>query len=212
MKAFIPLDPNRFRAVHTSLDVLPSADGTPMARVVKTDRLLDFDINSYVCLQDMPFCDGTIEVDVCSRLLPDAPDFARGFLGIAFRIAADDSQFESFYLRPTNGRFCTDPARRQHAVQYFSFPRYTFDFFRTHGITCYEAPAPIALNEWIHIKASVQGSRAAFYLNGSAQPVLSVEDLKLGPGARGSVGFFVDIGTEGFFKNLRITPADAAPV
>jgi len=34
--------------------------------------------------------------------------------------------------------------------------------------------------------------------------VLTVEDLKLGPAARGAVGLWVDIGTEGYFANLRI--------
>lgn len=49
-----------------------------------------------------------------SRLLPDNPDFARGFIGIAFRINEDNSQFESFYMRPMNGRI-DDPTRRSRA-------------------------------------------------------------------------------------------------
>ena len=36
-----------------------------------------------------------------SRLLKDAPDFARGFIGIAYCINEDDTKFESFYVRPT---------------------------------------------------------------------------------------------------------------
>lgn len=38
-------------------------------------------------------------------------DFARGFIGIAFRIDDEDSTFESFYVRPTNGRI-DDPVRK----------------------------------------------------------------------------------------------------
>jgi hypothetical protein len=32
--------------------------------------------------------DGRIEVDLCARLLPDAPDYARGFIGLAYRYNA----------------------------------------------------------------------------------------------------------------------------
>ena len=60
----------------------------------------------------------------------------------------------------------------------------------------------IGLNEWIHLKAEIEGSRAEFFVNGRL--VLAVDDMKLGSEARGAVGLFVDIGTEGFFKNLTI--------
>jgi hypothetical protein len=48
------------------------------------------------------FHDGTIEVDIASDLAPDAPAYARGFVGVSFRM---DSalRFENIYLRPTNG-------------------------------------------------------------------------------------------------------------
>jgi hypothetical protein len=47
--------------------------------------------------------DGVIEVDLCARLLPDAPDYARSFIGLAYRVQDDLSTYESLYLRPTNG-------------------------------------------------------------------------------------------------------------
>jgi hypothetical protein len=31
--------------------------------------------------------------------------------------------------------------------------------------------------------------------------------MKHGANAKGALGFFVDIGTEGFFRNLRYTPS-----
>ena len=36
------------------------------------------------------------------------------------------------------------------------------------------------------------------------EPVLAVADLKLGATARGAVGLWVDIGTEGYFADLRV--------
>lgn len=211
MQSAISLSAQNFRGVNVSFTPV-SLDGTDAARVIKTHKLLDFDTNSYAKLRGSRFHNGVIEVDVCSRLLPDAPDYARGFIGIAFRIAEDGSRFESFYLRPTNGRSCSDPVRKQHAMQYFSYPTYTFAYFREHGVTQYEAPAEIDLGEWTHIKAVVQDGCADFYLNGADVPALSVPDLKLGPDAAGAVGFFVDTGTEGFYKNLTVTCTDGGAV
>ena len=142
-----------------------------------------------------------------SRLLPDAPDFARGFIGIAFRINEGDSEFESFYVRPTNA-MTDDPVRRAHGCQYFSYPGYTFAYFREYGIEGYEAPVESGLNEWIDLKAVVRDDHAEFYLNGAKEPTLVVNDLKHGNNAHGSVGLFVDIGTDGFFRDLRITRED----
>ena len=142
-----------------------------------------------------------------SRLLPDAPDFARGFIGIAFRINEGDSEFEAFYIRPTNA-MTDDPVRRAPGCQYFAYPGYTFAYFREYGIEGYEAPIDCGLDEWIDLKAVIRDDVAAFYLNGSEVPVLTVNGMKHGKDARGGIGLFVDIGTEGFFTDLRVTKED----
>src|SRR5215813_14041829 len=54
-------------------------------------------------LTDTDFQDGTIEVDLTGAPLPNAGEGARGFVGLAFRVNADESRFECIYLRPTNG-------------------------------------------------------------------------------------------------------------
>ena len=193
-----------FCAVHTAVSKT-ELDGEPVLRVVKAEKLMEFDENTYAKLSGSSFRNGVIEVDMLSRLLPDAPDFARGFIGIAFRISGDDTKFESFYVRPTNGR-TDDPVRKAHGSQYFAYPGYTFAYFREHGVTKYEAPVDIGLDEWIHLRAVVEGGRAEFFVNGNH--TLTVDDLKHGPDQAGAVGLFVDIGTEAFFKNLTITAAD----
>ena len=171
-------------------------------RVVKNEKLLDFDTNSIAKLKDSDFHNGTFEIKMLSRLLPDAPDFARGFIGIAFRINDDNSAFESFYIRPTNSN-TSDPVRKAHGCQYFSYPKYTFAYFRENNIEGYEAPISQGLNEWVNLKAVIKDSRADFYLNGVL--TLTVEDLKRGANASGALGLFVDIGTEAFYKDLKIT-------
>ena len=173
-------------------------------KVVKANKLMEFDENTYVKIADSVFHNGIIEVKMLSRLLADAPDFARGFIGIAFRISEDDSSFESFYVRPTNGQ-SSDPIRKHRAIQYFSYPKYTFDYFREKGITGYEGSADIELNEWINLKVIVTDERAEFFVNG--QQVLLVDQLKH-LDSQGQVGLFVDIGTEGYFKDLYITYFD----
>ena len=146
-------------------------------------------------------------MDVCGKLLADAPAHARGFIGIVFRAKEDTSEFESFYIRPTNGRDCTDPIRKAHGCQYFSFPGYSFSYFRDFGIEGYEAPVDdIALGEWANIRAEIHGEHADFFVNDRC--VLTVEQLKHGDAARGSVGLYVDIGTDGFFRNLSVNCED----
>ena len=188
--------------VHTTHAV----DGEVL-RLYKTEKTDLADENTYVKLADLSFHNGVIELDVCGKLLPDAPEFARGFIGIVFRANEADSEFESFYIRPTNGRDCTDPVRKAHGCQYFSYPGYTFSYFREFGITKYEHTVDtIALGEWSHIRAEIQDEKAVFSVDGVQ--VLTVEDMKHGSTASGSVGLYVDIGTDGYFKNLTVECGD----
>lgn len=196
-----------FTAVHTEIH-RAAVDGQASLRIVKKDKINQYDQNTYAKINGLQFHNGVIEGKFLSRLLPDAPDLARGFIGIVFRANADDSEFESFYVRPTNGRGCTDPVRKAHGCQYFSYPGYTFDYFREFGITAYEAPVELALNEWFTLKAVIQDERAEFYLNGGDKPTLTVEGMKHGRGSHGSIGIFVDVGTEGFVSELSITCTD----
>lgn len=188
--------------VHTR--VTAQEDGS--YRVIKTDKELP-DENTYAKADGLSFHNGIIEVDVKGCLLPEAPDYARGFIGIVFRANETDSEFESFYIRPTNGANCTDPIRKKHGCQYFSYPGYTFSYFREFGIETYENEvSTIVLNEWSHIKAVIEDDHASFFVDGNH--VLEVQGLKHGPDAQGSVGLYVDIGTDGYFKNLRIQCTD----
>lgn len=192
--------------VHTTLqqEVL---NGETVIRVTKKDKIMQFDENTLVKVKDLDFHNGTIRVKMLSRLLPDAPDFARGFIGIVFRVNEADSEFESFYIRPTNA-MTDDPVRKAHGCQYFSYPGYTFAYFRKFGITEFEAPIHNGLDEWVQLTAVIRDAEARFYLNDEKDPVLTVRNMKHGQDARGSVGFFSEIGTEAFFKDLEIECAD----
>jgi hypothetical protein len=62
----------------------------------------------------------------------------------------------------------------------------------------------MGLGEWVHMKIEVRQNKARLYLNGLKQPALVVNDLKLGPDQRGGVGFWLESGTIGYFRNLKI--------
>ena len=118
----IRFEENNIQAVGSTYSLV-KCNHEPVVRVVKDKAIIEDDEPTYAKMLDSDFHDGTIEADVLSRLLPDAPDHARGFIGIAFRIAADGSAFEAFYIRPTNGRAKVQ-LRRNRATQYFSYPHF----------------------------------------------------------------------------------------
>ncbi|MGC4038796.1 MAG: DUF1080 domain-containing protein [Chitinophagaceae bacterium] len=179
-------------------------DGKKAVRVSRDTATKGADIPTYVRLKNTDdFSNGTIEIMLLSRLLPTADPSARGFIGLAFRINKDNSKFESIYLRPTNGR-ADDQLRRNHSTQYFSYPDYPFDRLRKESEGKYESYADMGLNEWIKMKIVVKDAQAKLYLNDSPQPVLLVNDLKLGANNSGAIGLFVDSGTDAFFRDIKI--------
>jgi hypothetical protein len=166
------------------------------------------DMDTFAFVPNLDFQDGTIDVDVAGTPLSNAPPGARGFIGIAFRIDAEGATFgcEGFYIRPTNGR-AEDQVRRNHSTQYFSYPGYDFDRLRQEAPDRYESYADLVPGEWTHLRIEVSGATARLYVGAAAQPALIVQDLKRGPNAHGSVGLFVDNGTDGHFRNLAVRKA-----
>lgn len=191
-----------FQPVNTFINAA-TLDGNQTIRVTKDPAITEVDEPTFARLVGSDFKNGRIEVKVLSKLLPNAPDYARGFIGVAFRINESNSAFEGMYIRPTNGR-AEDQLRRNRATQYFSYPNFKFDRLRTEAAGKYESYADMGLNEWISIRIEVKGESASLYLNGAEQPVLIVTDLKHGANASGAIGLWVDIGTEGYFTDLRI--------
>lgn len=179
-------------------------DGKQAVRVARDTATKGADMPTFVRLTNTDqFSNGVIEVTLLSRLLPTADANARGFIGLAFRINKDNSKFESIYIRPTNGR-AEDQLRRNHSTQYFSYPDYKFDRLRKEAEGKYESYADMGLNEWIKMKITVKNAQAKLYLNDNPQPVLIVNDLKLGATGIGAIGLFVDGGTDAFFRDIKV--------
>jgi hypothetical protein len=193
-----------FEAIMTEATV-GEVNGYKAIRVTKDPKVAKDDEPTFAKLTGSDFKDGTIEAKVFSKLLPGAPEHARGFIGIAFRIDESNSKFECIYLRPTNGR-ADDQIRRNRSIQYFSYPDYKYDRTRKETPAKYETYADMGLGEWIDMKIVVKAGKATLFLNGGTQPALIVSDLKHGAEMRGAIGLWVDVGTEGFFKDVIITP------
>ena len=151
---------------------------------------------------NVDFKDGTIEVEVAGAPNASAPPDARGFIGIAFRVQPQAARYECFYVRPTNGR-ADDQLRRNHSAQYTSEPDYPWHRLRKETPGVYESYVDLEAGAWTKIKVVVSGVKARFYVNGSDQPCLIVNDLKMGE-SHGQVAFWMTPTTDGYFSNLTI--------
>lgn len=159
----------------------------------------------YAKLADLDdFENGTIEVKMYSQL-QNPPPYAgiAGFIGVYFKIQETDSAYESIYVRPKVGR-ATNQLFRNHAVQYISYPHYKFDTLRKIAPFKYEGSAPVALNEWITMRIEVNGETAEMFINDMKYSSFIVDKM-LGKNKKGAIGLYVDIGTIGYFKDLKIT-------
>jgi hypothetical protein len=190
-------------------------EGKKVLKIERDLKALPFDVNHIERTVDEPhyarlvgledFENGTIEVKMYSQIQDPSPfSGAAGFIGVYFRIKEDDSAFEGIYLRPKVGRV-DNQQFRNHAVQYISYPHAKFDMLRkSYPPGSYEGSAPVALNEWIKMRIEVNGETAEMFINDMKRSTFIVNKM-LGENKSGGVGLYVDIGTIGYFKDLKIT-------
>jgi hypothetical protein len=97
------------------------------------------------------FENGTIEVDILSRLNGKGPADARAFAGIAYRITHGGDRFEAIYVRRLNGWKTNPPSPRdQRAVQYFAYPDWSS--------TGYAMNSPTGATKRVQTSAQMNGS------------------------------------------------------
>jgi hypothetical protein len=148
------------------------------------------------------FQDGTISADIAGQPREGAPEYARGFVGIAFR-AAGERRYEAIYIRPTNGP-STDQFRRNHTAQYISLPDFDWERLRVEHPGKYESYANVAPGEWSRLRITVEGQTARLYVDDEEQPSLIVNDLKLGADGSGGVALWVGPHTDAYFANVTV--------
>jgi hypothetical protein len=163
---------------------------------------------AYAIVKNISFRDGVIEAEVAGKPAVNAPPDARGFIGIAFHL--QENKYEYIYLRPTNGR-ADDQVRRNHSVQYSSYPDYDFARMRQESPEKYESYADLEPGVWTKIRIEVQGRTARLYVHDTEQPCLIVNDLKLEQ-HEGAIALWSGPGTEAYFSDLKVTPKTEAKI
>jgi hypothetical protein len=158
-------------------------------------------------IDGVEFANGVIEAEIAGAPAPGAPEAARGFVGIAFRLRNDLVTYDQFYLRPTNGR-AEDQERRNHAVQYSSHPDWPWFRLRKETPSKYEAYVDLMPDVWTRIKIDVRGERARLYVHGQEQPTLIVNDLKTGAQGKGAVALMGSSSTVAHFRSLRVSSSE----
>jgi hypothetical protein len=187
--------------------------GKKVLKIERDLKTLPFDLQNlvstvdeptYAKLTDLDFQDGSIEVKMYSQIQNPAPfPGAQGFIGVAFRINEDDSGYESIYLRPRVGR-SDNQLLRNHTVQYYAYPDYKFERLRKEAEGKYETAAPVNINEWITLRIEVKGEKAELFVNNAQYSTFIVDKMK-GKTTHGFIGLWVDIGTVGYFRDLKVT-------
>jgi hypothetical protein len=205
-------DKHEFEAVNTKAEIV-NMDGVQVLKVERDLIAFPFDEKNldastdgptYVKLTNVAMENGTIEVKMLSRIMENSPfPAARGFIGVAYRVDQENKNFDAIYLRPSNGR-ADDQLRRNHTIQYFSYPGNTFGRLRKEANGLYETYADIGLNEWIDVRIEFQDEKAVLYINNQKSPSFIVTKM-LGTSKTGSIALWVEIGTVGYFKDLKVT-------
>ncbi|WP_367756162.1 hypothetical protein [Flavobacterium sp. WC2430] len=205
-------DKHEFEAVNTKAEIV-NMDGVQVLKVERDLIAFPFDEKNidtstdgptYVKLTNVDMENGTIEVKMLSRIMENSPfPAARGFIGVAYRVNQENKNFDAIYLRPSNGR-ANDQLKRNHTVQYFSYPENTFGRLRKEATGLYETYADIGLNEWIDVRIEFQDEKAVLYINNQKSPSFIVTKM-LGTSKAGSIALWVEIGTVGYFKDLKVT-------
>ena len=149
------------------------------------------------------FLDGVIELEVAGEPGPGASQAARGFVGVAFRVAPNVASFECFYIRPTNGR-AEDQVRRNHSSQYISYPGYPWELLREKHPEKYESYVDLVPAKLTAIKIEVRGDKASLTVHNATQPTLIVNDLKQRT-RKGAIALWIGPGTIGHFADLRMS-------
>ncbi len=147
-------------------------------------------------LKEFHFENGTIELDIKGKDVR-----GRSFVGMAFH-GQDTEVYDAIYFRPFNFQ---SPERKGHSVQYVSHPDQTWAKLRKDYPEKYENPViPVPNpNEWFHAKIVIKYPLVKVFVNDSKEASLIINQLS--SRKMGWIGFWVGNGSDGYFKNLKIT-------
>lgn len=148
-------------------------------------------------MNGLNFANGTIELDIRGKDVR-----GRSFVGVAFHGVSDDT-YDCIYFRPFN---FLDSERKDHSVQYISHPEHTWYSLREHHPEEYENPVtPVPdPGNWFHARIEINHPLVKVYVDSSVIPSLEIKQLS--SQKSGWIGFWTGNGSDGYFRNLTITP------
>lgn len=147
-------------------------------------------------LNGVEFKNGSIELEIKGK-----DERGKSFVGIVFH-GLDNDTFDGVYFRAFNFK---SPERKTHSVQYISMPGYEWRLLRETFPGKYENtvnPVPDP-NDWFHAKIVVDYPSVKVFVNKSKTPSLEIEQIS--SSKKGQFGLWVGNGSEGYFKNIKIT-------
>lgn len=148
-------------------------------------------------LNGSDFKNGTIEFDIKGKNI-----LQQSFVGLAFH-GLNDSTFDAVYFRPFNFK---NSERNSHSVQYISMPEYDWQVLRNAFPGKYENtidPVPDPVDDWFHAKIVLNFPTIKVFVNNSDKASLEVDQISARK--NGKIAFWVGNGSEGWFKNLKIS-------
>ena len=148
----------------------------------------------------LDFSVGTIELELKGRNKP-----GQSFVGIAFD-GENNRTFDAVYLRPFNFQ-AGESEHRSHSIQYISLPEHDWSELRKNYPGKYEAALapPPSPDSWVKLKLTVEGASVSAFVNGADKSALTIELLN--GRHKGKLGLWVGNGSDGWFRNLKITTA-----
>src|SRR5256884_7388353 len=160
-------------------------------------RLSESPDNGVAYLQGIELANGTIELDIRGKDVPQ-----QSFVGVAFH-GVDDTTYDAIYFRPFNFK-TDDSVRHAHAVQYVSHPTYPWQKLIAEQPGQYEQPVSPAPdpNGWFHVRVVVAAPQVKVFVNEAKEPSLVVTQLS--DRRKGRVGLWVGNNSAGDFANLKI--------
>ena len=172
---------------------------TVFNRKVSFDQAVYLDAapeQGFARMKGFTFGNGTIELDIRGKDVRGA-----SFVGIAFH-GVNDNTYDCIYFRPFN---FMDPDRKGHSVQYISHPGHTWYSLRENYPEEYENPVtPVPDPEkWFHARIEINHPLVKVYVGNSDLPSLEVKQLS--SQKSGWIGFWTGNGSDGYFRNLKIT-------
>jgi len=168
--------------------------------------------NGFLELPNVILNEGFISVDIAAvrnryfYILPRFNNLVVGaFAGLKFRIQGVDDQQDAIEIRTANGLRNNPPpipALVNFSAQLSAPPVYIFSNLLSNA--SYSAPTDVAEGEWFRLNLVIKNNRVSASTGECPNDRIIFDQVPLlGANAPGTVGLWVQTGTDAYFSNFR---------